>query len=410
MADNVSPLAPERFPDLPRIEGVRLTSAHCGIRYQGRTDLMVALLDAGTTVAGVFTRSLMPGAPVDWCRRALPRGKIRAIVVNSGNANVFTGREGKAAVEATVKAAAKKLGCDQREIYVSSTGVIGEKLPADKIVAALPSALGKVTAEAWPEAAKAIMTTDTFPKGATQRATIDGVTVTINGFAKGSGMIAPDMGTMLAYIFTDAALPASVLQALLVAGNERSFNSITVDGDTSTSDTVLVCATGKAKHKRVTRAADPRLKDFRRALDAVLIDLAQQIIRDGEGAQKFVTVHVTGAASARAARKIGLAIGNSPLVKTALAAGDANWGRIVMAVGKAGEKADRDKLAISAGGVRIAEKGSAVQGYDEAPVAKHMAGRDILLEVDLGIGNGRAVIWTCDLTHRYIDINGSYRS
>jgi glutamate N-acetyltransferase / amino-acid N-acetyltransferase len=410
MADNVSPLAPAHFPDLPTIEGVRLTSAHCGIRYQGRTDLMVALLDAGTTVAGVFTRSLMPGAPVDWCRRALSRGKIRAIVVNSGNANVFTGRQGKAAVEATVKAAAQKLGCDQREIYVSSTGVIGEKLPAEKIVAALPGAFKAVSAEAWPDAAKAIMTTDTFPKGATQRATIDGVPVTINGFAKGSGMIAPDMGTMLAYIFTDAALPASVLQALLVAGNERSFNSITVDGDTSTSDTVLVCATGKAKHKRVTRAADPRLKDFRRALDAVLVDLAQQVIRDGEGAQKFVTIRVTGAASARAARKIGLAIGNSPLVKTALAAGDANWGRIVMAVGKAGEKADRDKLAISAGGVRIAEKGGAVQGYDEAPVAKHMAGRDILLEVDLGIGKGRAEIWTCDLTHRYIDINGSYRS
>jgi glutamate N-acetyltransferase / amino-acid N-acetyltransferase len=267
-----------------------------------------------------------------------------------------------------------------------------------------------VTAEAWSEAAKAIMTTDTFAKGATQSATIDGVTVTINGFAKGSGMIAPDMGTMLAYMFTDAALPPAVLQALLVAGNEKSFNSITVDGDTSTSDTVLVCATGKAKHKRVTRAADQRLKDFRRALDAVLVDLAQQIIRDGEGAQKFVTIRVTGAASMRAARKIGLAIGNSPLVKTALAAGDANWGRIVMAVGKAGEKADRDKLAISAGGVRIAEKGGAVEGYDEAPVAKHMAGRDILLEVDLGIGNGRAVIWTCDLTHRYIDINGSYRS
>jgi len=223
-------------------------------------------------------------------------------------------------------------------------------------------------------------------------------------------MIAPDMGTMLAYLFTDATLPASVLQALLGAGNERSFNSITVDGDTSTSDSLQLCATGKAKHKRVIRAADPRLKNFRRALDAVLIDLAQQIVKDGEGAQKFVTVRVTGAASARAARKIGLAIGNSPLVKTALAAGDANWGRIVMAVGKAGEKADRDKLAISAGGVRIAEKGGAVQGYDEAPVAKHMAGRDILIEVDLGIGKGRAEIWTCDLTHRYIDINGSYRS
>ena len=410
MADNVSPLAPEHFPSLPPIAGVRLASAHCGIRYQGRTDLMVALLDPGTTVAGVFTRSLMPGAPVDWCRRALPRGKARAIVVNSGNANVFTGKQGKTAVEATVNGAAHELKCDAREIYVSSTGVIGEKLPAEKIVAALPATFAAVSAERWSDAAQAIMTTDTFAKGATQSATIDGVPVTINGFAKGSGMIAPDMGTMLAYVFTDAALPASALQAMLVAGNERAFNSITVDGDTSTSDTLLLCATGKAKHKRVTRATDPRLRDFRRALDAVLIDLAQQIVRDGEGAQKFITIRVTGAASSKAARRIGLAIGNSPLVKTALAAGDANWGRIVMAVGKAGEKADRDKLAISAGGVRIAEKGSAVAGYDEAPVAKHMAGRDILIEVDIGIGTGRAEIWTCDLTHRYIDINGSYRS
>jgi glutamate N-acetyltransferase / amino-acid N-acetyltransferase len=410
MADPVSPLAPACFPALPAIDGVRLASAHCGIRYQGRTDLMVALLDPGTTVGGVFTRSLMPGAPVDWCRRVLPRGKARAIVVNSGNANVFTGRQGKAAVEATVKGAAQLLHCDAREIYVSSTGVIGEKLPAERIVAALPNAFAAVSSANWADAACAIMTTDTFPKGATQSATIDGVPVTINGFAKGSGMIAPDMGTMLAYVFTDAALPASVLQALLSAANERSFNSITVDGDTSTSDTVLLCATGKAKHKRATRAADPRLKDFRRALDAVLVDLAQQIVRDGEGAQKFVTIRVSGAASTRAARRIGLAIGNSPLVKTALAAGDANWGRIVMAVGKAGEKADRDRLAISAGGVRIAEKGGAVEGYDEAPVARHMAGRDILIEVDLGIGKGRAEIWTCDLTQRYIDINGSYRS
>ena len=410
MADNVSPLAPERFPDLPPIAGVRLASAHCGIRYQGRSDLMVAVLDPGTSIAGVFTRSLMPGAPVDWCRRALPRGKARAIIVNSGNANVFTGRAGKAAVDATVKAAAQLLACDAREIYVSSTGVIGEKLPAEKIVAALPDAFAAVSPARWNEAASAIMTTDTFPKGASRRAVIDGVPVTINGFAKGSGMIAPDMGTMLAYVFTDAALPAGVLQALLLAANERSFNAITVDGDTSTSDTLLLCATGHAKHRRVTRAGDARLKDFRRALDAVLIDLAQQIVKDGEGAQKFVTVRIIGAASPRAARKIGLAIGNSPLVKTALAAGDANWGRIVMAVGKAGEKADRDRLAISAGGVRIAEKGAAVEGYDEAPVARHMAGRDILIEVDLGIGKGAAEIWTCDLTHRYIDINGSYRS
>jgi glutamate N-acetyltransferase/amino-acid N-acetyltransferase len=387
-----------------------LATAHCGIRYKGRTDLMVAVLDAGTTIAGVFTRSLTPGAPVDWCRRALPRGKVRAVVVNSGIANVFTGRDGKKVVEETVKTMAQIIGCDPREVYISSTGVIGDKLPVEKITVALPAAFAEASPDGWSDAAKAIMTTDTFPKGATRTATIDGVPVTINGFAKGSGMIAPDMATMLAYVFTDAALPARVLQPLLKSGNERAFNSITVDGDTSTSDTVLLCATGKAKHKRVIKPGDPRLREFRRALDAVLIDLAQQIVRDGEGAQKFVTIRVSGAASAGAARRIGLTIGNSPLVKTALAAGDANWGRIVMAVGKAGEKADRDRLAISVGGVRIAEKGGAVAGYDEAPVARHMAGREILIEVDIGIGKGRAEIWTCDLTHRYIDINGSYRS
>jgi glutamate N-acetyltransferase/amino-acid N-acetyltransferase len=410
MAENISPLAPESFPTLMPLAGVKLATAHCGIRYKGRTDLMVAVLDPGTSIAGVFTRSLTPGAPVDWCRRALPRGKVRAIVVNSGNANVFTGRQGKNVVDQTVKSAAQFLGCDPREVYVSSTGVIGEQLPVEKIIAALPTALAEAAPSAWSNAASAIMTTDTFPKGSTRKATIDGVPVTINGFAKGSGMIAPDMATMLAYVFTDAAVPAPVLQALLKSGNERAFNSITVDGDTSTSDTVLLCATAKAKHKRIAAPGDPRLKEFRRALDAVLIDLAQQIVRDGEGAQKFVTIKVSGAASARAARRIGLAIGNSPLVKTALAAGDANWGRIVMAVGKAGEKADRDRLAISVGGVRIAAKGGPVAGYDEAPVARHMAGREILIEVDLGIGNGRAEVWTCDLTHRYIDINGSYRS
>jgi glutamate N-acetyltransferase / amino-acid N-acetyltransferase len=410
MAENISPLAPAQFPSLPPIAGVKLATAHCGIRYKGRTDLMVAVLDPGTTIAGVLTRSLTPGAPVDWCRSALKRGKARAVIVNSGIANVFTGRQGKSVVEAIAKSAAKLIGCDPREIYISSTGVIGEQLPGEKIIAALPESFSAASPTAWNDAARAIMTTDTFPKAATRTATIDGVTVTINGFAKGSGMIAPDMATMLAYVFTDAALPAPVLQALLKSGNERAFNSITVDGDTSTSDTVLVCATGKAKHKRVATPTDRRLKEFRQALDAVLIDLAQQIVRDGEGAQKFVTIRVTGAASAAAARRIGLVIGNSPLVKTALAAGDANWGRIVMAVGKAGEKADRDRLAISVGGVRIAEKGGPVAGYDEAPVALHMSGREILIEVDIGIGKGNAEVWTCDLTHRYIDINGSYRS
>ncbi|HEX7967839.1 MAG TPA: bifunctional glutamate N-acetyltransferase/amino-acid acetyltransferase ArgJ [Stellaceae bacterium] len=406
----LSPLAPARFPDLPPIAGVKLATAHCGIRYQGRRDLMVALLDAGTTVAGVFTRSLAPGAPVDWCRACLPRGKARAIVVNSGNSNVFTGRAGRQVVEDTAKTMAKIAGCQPREVYIASTGVIGEPPPADKIVGALAPTAGAVSPTAWAEAAQAIMTTDTFPKGATRRAEIDGITVTINGFAKGSGMIAPDMATMLAFVFTDAAIPAKVLQALLTAANERSFNSITVDGDTSTSDTVLLCATGQAKHRRIARATDPRLKSFRRALDELMVDLAQQVVRDGEGAEKFVTIEVTGAASSRAARRVGLAVGNSPLVKTAIAAGDANWGRIVMAVGKAGEKVDRDTLAITVGGVRIAEKGGPVPGYDEAPVAQHMKGRDIHIVLDLGIGSGRATIWTCDLTHRDIDINGSYRS
>jgi glutamate N-acetyltransferase/amino-acid N-acetyltransferase len=405
-----SPLAPDRFPALPPIAGVQLAAASCGIRYQGRADLMLAVLDPGSTVAGVFTRSLTAGAPVDWCRACLKRGKARAIVVNSGNSNTFTGRAGRKVVADTAQAMAAIVGCHLREVYISSTGVIGEPPPGEKIIGALAPLAKTVSATAWTEAAQAILTTDTFAKGATRRAEIDGVAVTINGFAKGSGMIAPDMATMLAYLFTDAAMPAPVLQALLAEANERSFNSITVDGDTSTSDTVLMCATGKAKHKRVAQARDSRLKSFRRALDEVMIDLAQQIVRDGEGAEKFVTIEVSGAASARAARRVGLAGGKSPRVKTALAAGDANWGRIVMAVGKAGEKADRDKLAISVGGVRIAEKGGPVPGYDEAPVAKHMAGRDIRMALDLGIGKGRATVWTCDLTHRYIDINGSYRS
>jgi glutamate N-acetyltransferase/amino-acid N-acetyltransferase len=345
-----------------------------------------------------------------WCRECLAGGAVRAIVVNSGNANVFTGRAGMAAVEATAAAAAWLLGCAQREVFVSSTGVIGEKLPAEKLVAALPRAVERLSAEAWEPAARAIMTTDTFPKGAAATAEIDGVAVRLNGFAKGSGMIAPDMATMLAYVFTDAALPPEVLRPLLAEAADYSFNSITVDGDTSTSDTLLLCATGQAPHRPVTSAADPRLAGFRAALDRLTVDLAQQVVRDGEGAQKFVAIEVSGAESAAAARRIGLTIGNSPLVKTALAAGDANWGRIVMAVGRAGEKADRDLLSIAVGGIAIVARGEPVPDYDEAPVAAHMKGREIEIAVDLGIGPGRATVWTCDLTHGYIDINGSYRS
>ncbi|HVB15668.1 MAG TPA: bifunctional glutamate N-acetyltransferase/amino-acid acetyltransferase ArgJ [Stellaceae bacterium] len=406
----VSPLAPAHFPALLPIAGVRLAAYAAGIRYAGRNDMMLAELAPGSTIAGVFTKSLTAGPPVLWCQACLPGGKVRAIVVNSGNANVFTGRTGMQAVELTAASAARLFGCPEKEVFVSSTGVIGEPPPAQKIADALPKIAPSLTADAWEPAARAIMTTDTFPKGATATAMIDGTTVRLNGFCKGSGMIGPDMATMLGYVFTDAALPAAVLQKLLSAATVRSFNSITVDGDTSTSDTVLLCATQQARHAPVTNASDRRLGDFRRALDRVMIDLATQIARDGEGAEKFVTIEVSGAASARAARRVGLAIGNSPLVKTAISAGDANWGRIVMAVGKAGEKADRDKLSIAIGGVEIAAQGGPLPGYDEAPVAQHMKGRDIRIAVDLGIGRGRATVWTCDLTHGYVDINGSYRS
>jgi glutamate N-acetyltransferase / amino-acid N-acetyltransferase len=406
----VSPLAPAGFPQLGPIAGVRLAAFACGIRYTGRDDLMLAELAPGSAIAGVFTRSLTAGAPVLWCRECLAGGDVRGIVVNSGNSNTFTGRAGKEVVEATATTAARLLGCEPNQVFVSSTGVIGEPPPADKILSALPRIVPLLSADGWESAARAILTTDTFPKGAPATAAIDGVEVRLSGFAKGSGMIAPDMATMLAYVFTDAALPSAVLQALLAASADRSFNCITVDGDTSTSDTVLLCATQQAAHSPVADATDPRLGDFTRALDRVMIDLAQQIVRDGEGAEKFVTIEVTGAATERAARGIGLTIGNSPLVKTALSAGDPNWGRIVMAVGKAGEEVDLDRLSISIGGIQITTGGGPVPGYDETPVADHMRGRDIQIAVDVGVGHGKATVWTCDLTHRYIDINASYRS
>lgn len=405
-----SPLAPERFPDMPEVAGMRLAATACGIRYSGRTDLMFALVDPGATVAGVFTRSTMASAPVDWCRAGLKTGKARAVVVNSGNSNAFTGKKGRDSVRKTAQAVARLAGCKPAEVFIASTGVIGEPPPADKIIHALPGLHQQATSAAWLEAAQAIMTTDTFPKGASRIAEIAGRQVVINGFAKGSGMIAPDMATMLAFVFTDAAIPPRVLQALLTDANARSFNSITVDGDCSTSDTALLIATGKAAHKKVSRASDPHLRDFRRQLEDLLQDLAKQIVRDGEGAQKFVTIDVTGATSEPAARKIGLAIGNSPLVKTAIAGEDANWGRIVMAVGKSGEKANRDKLKIKIGGVLVARNGGVVPGYREAPVAAHMKTRDIAIEVDVGVGKGRARVWTCDLTHGYISINADYRS
>jgi glutamate N-acetyltransferase/amino-acid N-acetyltransferase len=410
MAPPVSPLAPKAHPHLPPLAGVRLATFASGLRYKGRTDLLLAELAPTSTMAGVYTKSLSSSAPVDWCRKAGVKGRARALVVNSGNANAFTGKAGMESVKATVQEAAKILDCKETEVFVSSTGTIGVPLPHEKIVAALPKAAMALKADAWMDAAKAIMTTDTYPKLATRKARIGDATVTINGIAKGSGMIAPDMATMLAYVFTDAALPASVLQALLTKGADKSFNAITVDSDTSTSDTLILFATGQAKHAKISSAADPRLKDFRTALDALLLELAHLVVKDGEGATKFVEIRISGAASAKAAKRIGMTIANSPLIKTAIAGEDANWGRVVMAVGKAGEKADRDRLMIRIGGYDVACNGGAVPDYDETPVAAHMKGENILIEVDVGVGKAKATVWTCDLTHGYIDINGSYRT
>jgi len=406
----VSPLAPTTLPDLPPVAGVSFAAHAAGIRYKVRSDLMVAVMEPGTTAGGVLTRSLTASAPVESCRAHLKGGRGRVLVVNAGNANTFTGKRGVNDVATTVKAACDTFGCAPEEVYVSSTGTIGVPLPVEKIVDSLPAVKAKLSPAAWMDAAQAIMTTDTFPKVATTKARIDGVDVTINGFCKGSGMIAPDMGTMLAYVFTDAVLDAAVVQTLIATGADKSFNCMTVDSDTSTSDTLLMFATGQAKHAPVTKADDARLADFRAKLDALLIDLAKLVARDGEGATKFIEIKVTGAEHDKAARRIALSIANSPLVKTAVAGEDANWGRIVMAVGKAGERADRDKLTIAVGGTVITRDGEIVPNYDETPVVAHMKGQEILIEVDVGIAKGTAVVWTCDLTHGYIDINGSYRT
>jgi glutamate N-acetyltransferase/amino-acid N-acetyltransferase len=405
-----SPLAPERFPDIPPVAGVRFASLEAGLRYSQRHDLTLIEVAEGTAVAGVFTRSLTAGHPVLWDRRILHHGRARAVIVNAGNANVFRGEEGDRAVEAEARAVAGALSCPTEEVYVASTGVIGERLPVERIAERVPDLVAGLGEAGAAEAAQAIMTTDTYPKGAVARATIDGVTVTVAGIAKGSGMIAPAMATMLAFVVTDAAVAAPVLQKLTAAGADRSFNAITVDGDTSTSDTLLVFATGKAGHAPIVEQGDPRLPAFEAALLQVLIDLAQQVVRDGEGAQKLITVTVEGAVSDESARRIGLAIGNSPLVKTAIAGGDANWGRIIMAVGKAGEPVEPWRIGVSFGGHLVARNGGAVPDLDEGPVAAHLRGREIDLLVSVGGGGGRATIWTCDLTHGYIDINADYRS
>jgi glutamate N-acetyltransferase/amino-acid N-acetyltransferase len=407
----VSPLAPKTFPKLPPLAGVRLATAAAGVRYQQRTDVLMALLAPGTQVAGVFTTSKTASAPVLWCRDKLNGGDARVLVVNSGNANAFTGKAGQEGVREIANEAAAVAGCRPQDVFMASTGVIGEPLAAAKITKVLAGLVNQGAAGNWRAAADAIMTTDTYPKAATATALIDGVKVTINGIAKGSGMIAPDMATMLSFVFTDANLPASVLQECLSAGVGPSFNSITVDSDTSTSDTLMLFATGKGgKHAAIAKASDKRLTDFRRALDAVLLDLALQVVKDGEGAQKLIRIDVTGAQSDAAAKRIGLSIANSPLVKTAMAGSDANWGRIVMAVGKSGEAADRDKLKISFGGHVVAENGMRAAKYNEAAATKAVSGRTVEIAVELGLGKGAARIWTCDLTHGYIDINGSYRS
>ena len=405
----VSPLAPDAFPPVPQIAGVTLATAASEMKYRGRDDMLLMRLAGGATTAGVFTRSDTAAAPVTWCRERLrSAGAARAILVNAGNANAFTGAAGMAAVKACCAGIANRLGYQADDILMASTGVIGEPLDTGVLEARFDDL---TTGEAdWQDAAHAIMTTDTFAKGASETTEIGGIPVTISGIAKGSGMIAPDMATMLGFIATDAAIPADTLAILLRRATATSFNAITVDSDSSTNDSVFLIASGAASHGAVDGADDPALDGFRTALDTVMQDLAQQIVRDGEGATKFVTVTISGAADNAAAHRIGMAIANSPLVKTAIAGEDANWGRIVMAVGKAGGGIDQSRVGVSIGGILIAADGARVDGYDETPVAAHMAGDSIAIEVTVGGGAGTSRIWTCDLTQGYISINADYRS
>ncbi|PHP65608.1 bifunctional ornithine acetyltransferase/N-acetylglutamate synthase [Zhengella mangrovi] len=413
MASPVSPLAPKVRPDMPVIEGVAMATAAAGIKYKGRTDLLVMTFTPGTEVAGVFTRSKCPSAPVDFCRANLPHGSARVLVVNSGNANAFTGRKGSEATAATAAAAAAAAGCGENEVFLASTGVIGEPLPADRFTGLLADVTQSAAADQWHGAGEAIMTTDTFPKYATATVDLGGVPVTINGIAKGAGMIAPDMATMLSFIATDAPIEAAALQAMLSSATGPTFNAVTVDSDTSTSDTLLLFATGKAEGRGAPRISDPadgRLEAFREALFDVMQDLALQIVRDGEGARKLIEVQVTGAESNASAKRIALSIANSPLVKTAAAGEDANWGRVVMAVGKAGEPADRDRLDIWFGPMRLARQGERDPDYSEAKASEYMKNDEIVIRADIGLGDGHATVWTCDLTKEYVAINGDYRS
>ena len=413
MAEPVSPLAVP-FPAMPAIEGVTLRVARAGYKDwaktgQGRCDLTYAELAEGTAVAGVFTRNVCCSSEVELGREQVRHGHARALVVNAGNSNAFTGYRGRETVEAIMAQIAGHLQCAPTEVFVSSTGVIGVPLPKDKARAGVAAALESAPCT-WEDAARTIGTTDTFPKGATAQAVVDGKTVTLAAIIKGSGMIAPDMATMLGYVFTDAAIEPGFLQAMLSAANVKTFSCITVDSDTSTSDTVLAFATGKAGNAPLTSFDSAGADAFAAALADVCRQLAHLVVRDGEGAQKFIAVSVTGAVSDDSARAVGLSIANSPLVKTAIAGEDANWGRVVMAVGKAGQPADRDKLSIGFGGTWAARDGQPLPDYDETPVAAHLKGRDVTIEVDLGLGSGRATVWTCDLTHGYIAINADYRS
>ncbi len=408
MSDATSPLATP-FPAMPPIAGVRLATVRAGYKAWTRDDMTLALFDEGTAVAGVTTQSKCPSPEVEWCRDALPLGRARALVVNAGNSNAFTGAKGRAAVEAITAKVAAATACQPSDVFVASTGVIGVPLPIPTAEAGVDLALDAPESD-WEKVAAAISTTDTFPKGAIATAIVDGRTVTIAGVIKGSGMIAPDMATMLGFLFTDAAVEPAFLQQLLSASNGRSFSCITVDGDTSTSDTVLAFATGKADNAPLASFDNAGADAFAAALQDVCLQLAQLVVRDGEGASKFIEIAVEGATSDESARVIALSIANSPLVKTAIAGEDANWGRVVMAVGKAGEPAERDRLSIRFGDTQVATGGLAVEGYDEAPVAAHLKGRDVRIGVDIGLGDGRATVWTCDLTHGYISINADYRS
>lgn len=406
----LSPFAPKHYPELPVIRGITLASAACGIKYKNRADVCLMLCPENTAIAGTLTKSTTASANIAWARDILPHGKVRAILVNSGNANAFNGRHGEESVERIVNHSAKILGCDTKEIYPSSTGVIGEPLPDHLITNTLESLANSATENNWLNAAKAIMTTDTFPKLASRSCEIDGRTVTINGIAKGSGMIAPNMATMLAYFFTDLAIDQILLQDIFSDAVNRSFNRITVDSDTSTSDTALIAATGTAKNSIITQKNDPRLAVFSRILDEITLELAHQIIKDGEGITKFITVNVSGAINETSATKIAFSIANSPLVKTAIAGEDANWGRIVMAIGKTEEPVIREKIAIAVGGHAIVGDGELNSDYEEQKVTDHMKGSNIIIDVDLGQGKGQSTVWTCDLTHEYISINADYRS